>query len=260
MTDPGGRGEKPPGDDDMEALLNAIRTTAREDDVAIAEFSGEAAALSSEERARIAERILALQAAAPLTSAVTDSRAGTDARIVDQLGARRGRPRRSTRLWAGAGVALAAAAALVLWMRPHPVATGLPAYAISASGGVADLRGPAPGVVVEGQTAPVQRLRPQSELEIACRPDSAVAGPVAARVFFVHGGVVEELRPDVQVAPTGAVALRIRGSELVALHIGQAELRVVIGRPAVVGAIASPPAASDGEGARWLTVPLRLEQ
>lgn len=267
MTDQGGSDGKPPGDDDMQALLNAIRTAAREDDVAIAGFSGEAAALSAEERARISARILALQAEARPASTATDARAGAAARSVDQLAARRGRSRRTTSVWAGAGVALAAAAALVLWLRPHPGANvdgegGLPTYAITATGGVADLRGPAPTVVGEGRTAPAQRLRPQSELEIACRPESAVAGPVATRAFLVHGGAVEEVRPDVQVAPTGAVSLRIRGSELVALHTGQAELRVVIGRPAVVSVIAAPVAvaASDGEGARWLTVPLRLEQ
>jgi len=266
MTDQGGSDDKPPGDDDMEALLNAMRAVAREDDVAIAGFSGDAAALSADERGRIAERILALQAEARPASTVTDARTGADARTVDRLAARRGRPRRSAGVWAGAGVALAAAAALVLWLRPHPVSNvdgdaGLPAYAITATGGVADVRGPAPGVVVEGRTAPAQRVRPQSELDIACRPDSAVTGPVAVRAFLVHGGAVDEVHPALQVAATGAVALRLRGAELVALHTGDAELRVVIGRPAAVTAIAAPPtAASDGEGARWLTVPLRLEQ
>jgi hypothetical protein len=269
MTDQGGKDEKPPGDDDMEALLNAIRTVAREDDVAIAGFSGETAALSAEERARISERILALQGQGRPASTVTDARAGADARIVDRLAARRGRTRRGGGLWTGAAVALAAAAALVLWLRPHPVANvdgqgglpGLPTYAVSATGGIAELRGPAPGIVVEGRTALAQRLNAQSELEVACRPDSAVAGPMAARAFLVHGGAADEVRPDVQVAPTGAVALRIRGAALVALHTGEAELRVVIGRPAVVSVIAAPVAvaANDSEGVRWLTVPLRLE-
>jgi hypothetical protein len=254
MTDDGGRDPKPHNDDDMDDLLKAIRAVAREDDAAIASFSGDVPELSREARGTISERILALQA---------ESRGGAAGRVDGSLATRRERRRGRAALWAGAGVVLAAAAwALVVWTQPPSGIGGtegaVPAYSVIATGGVADNRGPGTDDGASGRTAPVQHMGAQSELRIACRPDSAVAGPVAVRTFFVQGGTVEEVRPDVEVAPTGAVALRIRGSALPAHHDGPGELRVVVGRPAVVSALSKPLDATDGEGDRWLFVPLQL--
>lgn len=252
MTDRGGSDDKPHNDDAMETLLSAIRTVAREDNAAIASFSGETQELSPEARATLAQRILELQA---------DARPGSTGGAVDSLAARRGRRGRAA-WYAGAGVVLAAAAwVLVVWTRPPSAIEGaLPAYSVMASGGLADTRGP--GHVddaADHRTAPAQHLRAQSELQIACRPDTTVAGPVAVRAFLVHGTTFDEVRPDVEIAETGAVALRIRGSALLAHHSGPGELRVIVGRPATVSAVSSPLQAVDGDGYRWLFVPIALE-
>jgi hypothetical protein len=125
---------------------------------------------------------------------------------------------------------------------------------------VVDTRAPAPvDDAADGRTARAQRLSAQSELQIACRPETAVAGPVAVRAFFVHSGAFDEVRPDVEVAATGAVALRIRGSALLAHHRGPGELRVVVGRPAAVSAVTTPLQVTNGEGYRWLSVPIDVE-
>jgi hypothetical protein len=247
----------------MDTLLKAIRTVAREDDAAIATFSGETPALSREARATIAERILAQQAQSRGGSTATDARVGPDSPAVASLAARRGRRRGRAGWWAGAGVALAAAAwALVVSTRPPSSTVGaegaLPPYSIVASGGVAETRAPA-GDAADRRTAPAQHLRAQSELQIALRPESTVAGPVAVRAFFVHGATFEEVRPDVEVAGTGAVALRIRGAALLDHHSGPGELRVVVGHAAAVNAVSRPLESTDGAGTRWLSVPIQLE-
>ena len=47
--------------------------------------------------------------------------------------------------------------------------------------------------------------------------------------------------------------------ELLAHHRGQGELRVVLGRPAAVHAISTALTATDGQGYRWLFVPVSLD-
>jgi hypothetical protein len=258
MTDHGGSGAQPR--DAMDALLKAIRTVAREDDAAIASFLGAGIALSEQARSRIAARILAQPVDRRSGPTLSDAGIRTGARIVELRPARRARPRRRTGFWAGAGVALAAAAAWALVVSTPPAGEGaLPAYSVRAGGGVMELRGSAPvDDLAAARTAGAQHLLADSELRIACRPDSVVTGPVAARMFFVQSGSFEELHPTMEVAPTGAVALRIRGLELLAHHTGRGELRVVIGRPTAVGAISTALTGTDGQGYRWLFVPVSL--
>jgi len=253
MSDHEGSDPKTRNGDDMDVLLKAIRTAAREDDAAIAGFSGEVPALSHEARAAIADRIVAIQ---------KEGRAGDDGRNVDVLAARRKRRPARAALWGGASVALAAAAwALVMWSRPPSVGAdgALPAYSITATGGVVETREPAPTDGANARTAPLQHLGAHSELQVNCRPDSAVTGPVAVRAFFAQSGSVGEVRPDVEVAPTGAVALRLRPAALPPHDAGPGELRVVVGRPAVVSALSKPLVPADGDGYRWLLVPLAID-
>jgi hypothetical protein len=178
----------------------------------------------------------------------------------------------------GLAVVLAAAAAFVMWMRPANQ-TGsqegspdgsLPAYFVSASGGVAELRGgTSESADAEGATtASVQRLRTESELRVICRPDNAITGPLAVRAFFVQGDHVDEVAPLIQLAPTGAAELRLRGSDLLPRHRGRGTLRVVVGRPADIRAVVPQMAATGSadtsgpaarqDGRRWLAVPLDL--
>jgi hypothetical protein len=253
MSDHEGSDPKTRNGDDMDVLLKAIRTAAREDDAAIAGFSGEVPALSREARANIADRIVALQ---------KEGRAG-DGRNVDAMAARRKRRPARAALWGGASVALAAAAwALVIWSRPPSVGAdaALPPYSITATGGVVETREPAPTDGANARTAPLQHLGPHSELQITCRPDSAVTGPVAVRAFFAQSGTIDEARPDFEVAPTGAVALRLRPGALPPHDAGPGELRVVIGRPVAVSALSKPLTMTDGDGYRWLLVPLAIDK
>jgi hypothetical protein len=91
---------------------------------------------------------------------------------------------------------------------------------------------------------------------------------LAVRAFFVQGDSVDEVTPVVQLAPTGAAELRLRGSDLLPGHRGRGALRVVVGRPADIRAVvpqAAATAATDTsvsaarhDGRRWLTVPLDL--
>jgi hypothetical protein len=294
---PGGHGE---WGDEVNALVDAIRGLAREDASEIARFSQDPVHfLPAATRARITDEILKAQRqthasgthawAAPEdldgagAAAAPTHAAPTHASVPGRGLAPRGRrpagwfgPRASLFLAA----AVAAAALVALWMRPAARVgdAPLPGYAVAASGGVAELRGARAEGTKDGTkagaddgadeaadratTARSARLRPESELRVTLRPQRAVAGPVAVRAFFLQGGDVEELRPAIEVAPSGAAELRLRGADLVGRHRGAGILRVVVGRVAAVGALgatAAVGAGSDGSSLRWLTVPVALE-
>lgn len=279
------------GDDgeDVNSLLNAIRMAARREDEETNNLPADATpALSDGARARIVEAILRAQTAEHRPRTEPDP--VTDDDENDALALRRkaqapaggARRRSNQRIWGmaagGLAVVLAAAAAFVMWMRPasqtgsQEASQGgsLPAYFVSASGGVADLRGgKSESAEADGATtASVQRLRPESELRVICRPDNAITGPLAVRAFFVQGDNAGEVTPLVQLAPTGAAELRLRGSDLLPRYRGRGTLRVVVGRPADIRAVvpqvavagsgdsSGSPARNDGR--RWLTVPLEL--
>jgi hypothetical protein len=241
------------GDDgeDVNRFLNAIRTVAREEDAEIASFPTELApVLSAVTRTRIADQIIA-----------NLSSTGDALELRRQA---RQRSRRTFVLSAG-GLAVAAAAGLMMWMRPSGdgPGAGLPLYAVSASGGVAELRGAKPDALdAAGTTTATQRLRPESELRVTCRPDTAIEGPVAVRAFFVQGGNdVTEVRPLVVLAASGAAELRLRGVDLLGQHRGHGDLRVVVGRPDAVRTLdlRAAIAPSGATTLRWLTVPLDLQ-
>jgi hypothetical protein len=279
--------------EDVNSLLNAIRTVAREDDAAIARLPSELSpALTDSTRAHIAAQILRAQAQerqeqqqqrpphqkpeqsdpgrpdrreqpapSPFRPQPTASFPGDTLEWRRQA---RSRSRRAFALSAG-GLVVAAAAGLLLWMRPSgtdPDAPALPGYAVSATGGVADVRGAGSKTApADGTTAARQRLRPESQLRVVCRPDTSVVGPVAVRAFFIQGGQITEVKPQIATAPTGAIELRVRGADLGG-NRGQGDLRVVLGRPDAV--LAFDPHADgtkkiDGPALRRLTVPLDLE-
>lgn len=272
------------GDDGADVtLLNAVRMAVKEDDDEIARLPANAmASLSDGTRSQIVDAILRAQADEHSRrnepKQVTDD-GGDDAlalRRPSRGSARRSIQRSTRRGWVlGAGglaVALAAAAAFMFWMRPEGQAGALPAYFVSASGGVAELRGGKSEAddadSAATATAPVQRLRAESELRVVCRPDSAITGPLAVRAFFAQGDDIDEVVPVIQTAATGAFDLRLRGSDLLPRHRGHGSLRVVVGRPAAIRAVLPPMAAKasgDISGStarhddrRWLTVPLDL--
>ena len=259
----------------MLGLLNAIRNASREDDDETASLAADpSCSLSDATRERIVGSILRAQAEAKERLADAGSVASVAASGDDALSVQR-RLRVPTRrnlgfAAGGLAVALAAAAAFSVWMRPADQAAMLPAYFVSASGGVSELRAgrPEPGTEDGTTIAPPERLRSESELRVVCRPDTAIVGPLAVRAFFVQGDAVDEVIPVVQLAPTGAVELRLSGHDLLSRHRGQGRLRVVVGRPRAIREVAPPMAASESDerygstsargDRRWLTVPLDL--
>jgi hypothetical protein len=87
---------------------------------------------------------------------------------------------------------------------------------------------------------------------------------VAARAFVVQGDEASEVAANAQVAPTGAIELRFRGTDLIGARRGAATLRVIVGRPEALQALParrSLPASAVADP-RWrvLTVPLALSQ
>jgi len=94
---------------------------------------------------------------------------------------------------------------------------------------------------------------------------------VAALASVVRAGAAVEVFPDVQIADTGAVEVRVSAAKLrVAAGSGAtvgSELRVIVGRPdAVRGVTVARAGATAGGGSRpggaadqrWLSVPLDL--
>jgi hypothetical protein len=143
----------------------------------------------------------------------------------------------------------------------------LPAYEVSARGGLKEQRqgekelpGPA------GAIAHPERVAPQTEIVVGCRPATSVEGPVAARAFVFRDGAPDsaaEIAPSVRTAPTGALEIRVR--PLAGVAAGPPArwiLRVAVGRPDHVAKLAASDATAsapaDGPALRWLTVPLDL--
>jgi hypothetical protein len=171
------------------------------------------------------------------------------------------RPHRQ-RPWALALGGLAVAAALVVgFTLPTEDRYPLPGYGVSATGGIKDYRGASPDSDDESVVATVQRVGADTELRVVCRPQSASAGPVTARTFVVRDAEVEEIRPKMRIAPTGAIEMTIAGRDLIGTGNGPEKLRIAIGRPDHASEI-DPKSAVEGAGGtntRWLTVPVELD-
>jgi hypothetical protein len=257
---------------EMTPLLDALRGFAREEEAEIGTYAANTShALSQQAKETAVRRILALQARERVESgasgsevqafAATDPAGDRPAAASAPDGPRRPRLRFS---WFAAG-GLVVAAAIALGLYPPARDSSLPAYSVAARGGIRDTRALAAEGAGEGPAvAPEQRLAADSELVVVARPETAVTGVVAARAFVVQGSDAAETPARAQVAPTGAIELRFRGSDLIGSRRGAAILRVIVGRPDALEAITaeSAPPASQEADARWrvLTVPLQLGQ
>ena len=159
-----------------------------------------------------------------------------------------------------APLAVAAGLALVLGLpsRHSPAFSPLPAYDVSALGGLKEVRGGGP-VPAPGATAPTERVARDTELTIRLRPATAVDGALAVRAFLIAevGASTQELVANVDLAPSGAAEIHVRPG--VSAPAGRATVRVLVGRPDDVRA-ATPADATgsptDGGARRWLTVPI----
>lgn len=250
---------------EMSPLLAAVGAFAREEEAEIGTYAANTShVISDGARESAVRNILVLQARERAERTATSDAAvtHTDAPLVVVRDVPRWSRARSRLLAAGGGLA-AVAVALALWSHPAVEGASLPAYSIAARGGTKQAR----GAVAEtpddpGTIAPEQRLEPDSTLVVVARPDTAVAGTVAARAFVVQGDDASEVASNAQVAPTGAIELRFRGADLIGTRHGAARLRVIVGRPEALQPLSarSKPAPSEVTGARWreLTVPLDL--
>lgn len=183
-------------------------------------------------RARIADRVLALaQADAPAApDAVNVETAGEagDEAVRDAPG---GRIIPFRRRWLMAVPALAAAAVLLLLLRPLDGLAPLPAFQMEVSGGRKAVRG--------SEEHAVLRVGQGDGVTLVLRPATAVRGAVAARVFVVGPdgkgppGVWPDITPKAapDVSPDGAIRITGLGPALAALPPGTYRLVVAVGRP-----------------------------
>jgi hypothetical protein len=159
------------------------------------------------------------------------------------------RPMRSRIGMAAAGLALAAGVALFFGLSDRE--TGLPLYALDSSG-AATSRAPAAAAV-----ACVVRADTRGSFELLARPNDAVVGPIAAKAFIVRGAEVQPFEGDLELAAKGSVRLTGENRALT----GASELRIVVGRPDLIGptdarAKAGAPSAS---GRGWQVLRCSIE-
>jgi len=115
-------------------------------------------------------------------------------------------PKRSPAVWAGAGILIAAAAAMVLWLAMPSSEDPLPAYgAVSIAGGPAAVRG-------EHEDVPeVLKLgRPSDNIEWRFAPATSVKADIEVVLSArrADGERVFATVPNPAVTPTGSVQLR----------------------------------------------------
>ncbi len=152
-------------------------------------------------------------------------------------------------------VPLAAAAALVLMLRPFggPGQAPLPAYALEIAGAEALVRG------ADGAAGP-QVFTPRSSLVLVLRPARAATGELALRAWRRHsGGAWESWDPDVEWSTDGAGRIAGDAATLLGASPGLVDLRVVIGRRDDLPSTPEAATAAPADGAQWQRFDARVE-
>ncbi len=174
---------------------------------------------------------LRLEAHTPLGGAFRERMVETMGAKLDSAARRR---RVRARGFGAAAAVLAAAACMVLWVRP--VAVEIPAYALSIKGQVATRRG-----------APVMHepvyLTPNSMLDIRLTPALRVRDGVTLSAFLAQGGHARPWPVPVERADSGAFRIQGVASELLKADFGTWDAIFVIA-PGAVHAL--PAANTDG--------------
>lgn len=165
-----------------------------------------------------------------------------------ELPTRRPRARR----WAPWGVAAAAAAALVLFLRlPGGRQGPLPPYDADLSGGVVSHRGAGDPAGLSAWT-----FRQGSRLDLVLRPRTAVEGEVAAGCALLRGGEARSCDANLRVVAGGAIQVAGTIGEDLRLEPGEWRLCAAVGRPGDLpaGAALCPDASGEteeGRAGRW---------
>ncbi|HEU4410627.1 MAG TPA: hypothetical protein VFS43_35555 [Polyangiaceae bacterium] len=133
---------------------------------------------------------------------------------------------RLTRWHFGTTAALAVAASIAFFLVFGPEGSsgeGLPAYSLSLSGSVSELRGE------PAAPSATAKVRADSTLTLVLRPEAPVARPLEARAFVERGGALRRLEAPVEVSPEGAVRLVARADRLFRPPLGTHRLIVAVG-------------------------------
>jgi hypothetical protein len=173
----------------------------------------DAVAVLSPDRAfaeRVASRVAAQRAASAAPATVVPLRR---ARVV---------------VVAAAVVAAVAMAASVALIAGRSRTADLPTYAMVTEGGQRDIRSGS------GASDAVVRLGPDSNLDLAMRPQKSVVGAVEVRAAIVMDGRARPWTPSFEIASSGAVSLHGAATALVDGSNGVRDLVIAVGRPGEV--------------------------
>jgi hypothetical protein len=161
--------------------------------------------------------VRALQAQITESPAESPAAVGKPARILPFRG-------RAARLGVWLPAAAAAVAASLFLLRSPATLPPLPDYNLESAAGVQEMRGEV------GEEPPV--FSAGSPFEIFLRPETAVSGPIAVRLFLAHGA---ELRPwpvpGAAISPDGVVSIAGTLGREIRILPGDWTLRAVVGRP-----------------------------
>lgn len=160
-------------------------------------------------------------------------------------------PTRTPAVWAGAGILIAAAAALVLWLAMPSAVDPLPAYgAVSIAGGPAAVRG-------DHEDVPeVLKLeQPSDNIEWRFAPATSVEGDleVVLSARRADGDRVFAAVPNPTVTPTGSVQLRGPLNSFIELGEGHWTIQVIFARSGH-----APGSAEEAMGEDWPRVPIEV--
>ena len=154
-------------------------------------------------------------------------------------------PRRRSAIWAAAGIALAAAAALVLWFASQaPTAKPLPTYnAVVIAGGPAAVRGQHDAVA-----STVTLKSPSGPIKFQLAPATPVDGTVVVALLArpKQGDAIFALASKATVVESGSVELRGPLSDFIELSPGTWTVDVIIAR-----AEDAPESASEATQGDW---------
>lgn len=186
-------------------------------------------------------------------------------RVMEALAKKRNAPvakvvplrQRSIRVLGVVALPLAAAAALVLFLRPR--GESLPEYALSASGGVSATRG-----VDETPRSEAIVAASGVDVVLLARPRAPAEGNIYATAFVRCAGHVVVVPSASEAASSGALRVTVPGGAIVGAVTPRAscELGLLLGRSAAPDARALESAGARGDRGDWvrLTVPVRVRE